>query len=241
MLRELGLLPAGAVMPLLLIGAGGGLLAVARTRGDPADDAPQTAGVVLDGAREARLRLHYGAGTLVVGPGAAPGSLYDGSFTGGVRQEVAREGDRLTVTLRHDTDPDRYLRLRRALDWYLALGADVTVDLDISTGASRLHLNLTDLRVRSLRLRTGASDVDLTLPAHGHTTIRIEAGAADIRIHVPPGLAASVSNRSAFAGVHIDRGRFPRVGDLHRSPGYDAARDRAEIELEGAAASFSVR
>jgi hypothetical protein len=95
--------------------------------------------------------------------------------------------------------------------------------------------------VCSLILRTGASDTRLVLPDHGRTHTEISAGAADVQITVPPGVEAAVRNRSALAGFTIDERRFPRVDGGYRSPGYDVAEDRADIEIEGGVASFSMR
>lgn len=53
----------------------------------------------LDNAGRARIRLHHGAGRLVVGGGAAPGELVAGTFTGGLDWRTRREGDLLRADL----------------------------------------------------------------------------------------------------------------------------------------------
>lgn len=93
----------------------------------------------------------------------------------------------------------------------------------------------------SLVLKTGASDVDVDLPAHGPCSVRISAGAADVHVRVPPGMPAAIRNRSAIAGFSIDQERFPRVNGTYRSADYDTATDRADIDIEGGVASFTVR
>lgn len=238
LLRAVGLVPDVPLGPVVLIAVGLAVLAVARR---PATPDEQAATLALDGASEARVVLDHGAGSLRVGGGAGPGQLLDGRFTGGVVQRVDRTGDRLALTLQPDRDLDRWLARANPLTWDVSLGPDVPIDLEVRTGASRVRLDLSSLRVPSLRLKTGASDVEVVLPGHGPCSVGISAGAADVRVVVPPGVPAEVHNRSALTGFSIDQERFPRVNGAHRSPGYDTATDRVDIDIEGGVASFTVR
>jgi hypothetical protein len=239
-LRDVGVLPTGVgLAPIVLIALGLVLLAGGVSRNQEAESA--TASLPLDGATAAKVALAYGAGTLRVGGGGTPGLLYEGTFAGGIRQEADRRGDVVEVTVRHASGAPKLVGWRRPLDWDLRLSAAVPLDLEVRTGASRVHLDLADLHVRSLKISTGASDVDVIVPARGACRVEIEAGAADVSVRVPDGVAASVRTSSALASVDIDPVRFPRVDGAHRSPGFDAASDRAEIAIEGGLASFAVR
>jgi hypothetical protein len=213
--------------------------AASTVTGEPGAPA-EIAELALEGAASARLVLNHGAGTLRIASGARDGLLYRGSFAGGVRQEVVRGAAGLDVTLRPARDDDWWLR-RVPITWELQLGDEVPIDLEVRTGAARLELDLTGAPVRSLVVKTGASEVSLVLPDHGRTTTAISAGAADVRVTVPAGVAAAVRNRSALAGFSVDENRFPRADGGFRSPGYDDAEDRAEIEIDGGIASFTIR
>lgn len=235
-LRDMGALTMVPVLPLVLIVVGVAILAagMARRRGDPV----QLASVALESAASARLTLDHGAGSVTLHGGADPGELLSGTFDGGVVHELARDRDHLDVRLRPATD--RLWWRTNGLDWDVAVTEAIPVSLRLRTGAGQLRLDCSQLTVPRLELSTGASDVDLTLPAHGHTSVKIAAGAADVRVHVPAGVAASVTNRTGLAGVEIDPNRFPRRNGHHRSPDYDTVADRADIELDGGVASFSV-
>lgn len=240
-LRNLGVLPAGVtVWPVLLIAVGVVVL-VAGLRPDP-EGGPEeeTAALSLDDAVEARVVCKHGAGELRVTAGAPAGYLFQGAFTGGVRQEVRRVGGRAEVTLRHPSDADRLWREGRGLGWAVALAGDVPIDLEIHTGASRVRLDLSDVALRSLRVHTGASDIDVRLPARGQPRVAISAGAADVRVHVPGGMSAVIRNRSALGSVTVDQARFPHADGVYRDAGYEAATDRATIDLKGGFASFAV-
>jgi hypothetical protein len=236
LLRELGL--ALPIAPVLLITIGAVILLTARRSEEPAPQEP--ASLTLDGAAGATLVLNHGAGELRVTGGAAPGQLFDGRFTAGLRQTVRRSGDRLDVTLQPDGDVERWVARASTVDWDMALAPGLPIDLEIRTGASRVRLDLTGLDIVTLTLKTGASDVEIILPDHGRSRTSISAGAADVRLRVPAGVAAAVHNRSALAGFSIDETRFPRAADGYRSADFDGADDRVEIDIDGGVASFSI-
>jgi hypothetical protein len=241
LVNNLGLLRTDIpIAPVVLILVGTAAVLTATRPAASPTTASESAELALDGAPRARLVLNHGAGTLRVAAGARDGLLYAGRFAGGVQQEIRRNGDRLEVRLQ-PSPGDSWLWRRTPITWDLGLAPDVPIDLEIHTGASRLELDLTGVAVASLVLKTGASDVRLVLPDHGRTSTEISAGAADVRITVPPGVAASVRNRSALAGFSVDETRFPRANGGYRSMDYDTAEDRADIDIDGGVASFSIR
>lgn len=242
LLRNLEILPAGfSVWPVALIAIGAVVVAAGLRQERGGAPPAETASMSLEGAHRGRLILKHGAGVLEVGGAATAGRLFEGTFAGGVRQETRRDAESVEVTLRHPSDPERLLRQSRGLGWTIALTQEVPLDLELQTGASRVHLDLDQVQVGELRIQTGASDVDVRLPAHGRSRVRVSAGAADVRLHVPPGVEASITTRSALASTSIDETRFPPAAGGFRSPGFESAQDRVEIELEGGVASFSVR
>jgi hypothetical protein len=238
-LRELGGLPLGVpIVPVLLVVIGVVLLANALTTREQVVE--EAVAVPLDGAARARLVLAHGAGTLRIVDGADEGLVCQGSAHGGARTETHWVGDRLEVTLRPPRDIEQLIRLRRPLDWELALARDLPLDLELRTGAGETRVDLSRTRVESLVVKTGASDVDIVAPATGRCRVRIDAGAADVDLRIPDGVAASIRARTGLASVEVDTTRFPRTGDVYRSPGFDDAEHRHEIELEGGVASFRV-
>ena len=88
-----------------------------------------------------------------------PGNLADGAFDGGVtigravRPRRARPG--------HDLRP---AVARPSSDWDVGLTAEVPLDLRVDAGASRIMLDLRDVRVRALELQSGASEARVVLP-----------------------------------------------------------------------------
>jgi hypothetical protein len=235
--------PFGQDVPLLgvvLVALGAVLVANALTRRQGQVEV-ERASAPLEGTAGAKVTVSHGAGTLHVTGGAADGLAYEGTFAGGVRSDVRKTGDYLEVSLKHPSDPRRWFWMRSPFDWSLLLSAAIPIDLVVKTGASRVHIELEGVRLRSLTLESGAADVSIVLPSQGRYPVRIEAGAAKLSVRIPEGVAGSIVTDSGLARVEIDPHRFPRINGMHRSPDYETAEHRADIHLEGGVATFTVR
>ncbi len=233
--------------PVILIGAG--LWLISRFGRGPASVQREQASVPREGAREAAITVRHGAGRLLIGGGlaAAEDLLLAGTFGGGLEASRRREGDRLVVDMRvKDRDVSHYIfpwarGWGGLLDWDFTLATGVQLALNLETGASESRLSLTDLQVRELRIKTGASSTTVDLPASaGLTRVMVESGAAAVRLRVPTGVAASIQVRSALAGIHVDRVRFPQSGGGYRSSDYDTAPNKVEIFIETGVGSVDV-
>lgn len=201
--------------------------------------------VPLEAAKEARVRLHFGAGRLMAGGGAAPGELMACECTGGVDMRRRREGDRQVIDVR--LPPDGFLLFglpwlwAHPPEWSLRFSQEVPLTLEVEAGASDAHLDLSDLQVKRLRLQTGASAVEVTMPsAAGQTKASIEAGAASVRLHVPEGVAARIRAKGGLSEIKIDRNRFPRGPQGYQSPDFDSAEHRVEIDLQTGVGSVEI-
>jgi hypothetical protein len=159
------------------------------------------------------------------------------------------DGGRLRVEMRvRERDPARYIfgPWRRGwsgmLDWDFTLNPSIPLSLRLETGASESRLSLGELTVRELVLKTGASSTTVDLPAAaGFTRMSVESGAAAVRIRVPQGVAASISVRSALAGVHVDTARFPHSGSGYVSADYGTAANKVEISVDTGVGSIEIR
>ncbi|HET7702032.1 MAG TPA: hypothetical protein VFK35_01420 [Candidatus Limnocylindrales bacterium] len=220
--------------PWLLVGLGAWFLVGAVL---PLGTGPtESLTIPLGGIAEASVRIRFGAGELDVGP-AAPGSLVDGSFIGGV---VRRDLGPGRVELAQDTT-DGLPWLDGPSRWAVGLAPEVPLDLRLETGAARAWLDLGDLRVRALDLQTGASETRIRLPrAAGATSVRAETGAASLTIEVPEGVAARIRSRMTIGSTQVDEARFPRAAVGFESPDYATAANRVDLDLQGGVGSVRV-
>jgi hypothetical protein len=238
-LRDAGAIdPDVAVWPVVLIAVGLGiLLEAALGRRERERGRTTSVSVPLDAeARSARLVIRHGAGRLRMAAGAGSGMLIEGTVAGEVTPEVRREDGRMEVTLR----PERGWG-HAPIEWDLGLTGDVPLALELRTGADETILDLSGLVVEDLSVETGASKTEVVLPSRGRCRVRVKAGAASVVMTVPTQTAARIRSRTGLASVEVDEGRFPSSPEGWTSPTFDAADDRVEIDLEGGAASFTVR
>lgn len=196
----------------------------------------ETLALPLVGAGDATVRIGFGAGTLTTHTAAA-GNLVDGSFMGGV---TYRMGGPNRIELAQDTTYGVPWLDRRS-DWDVGLTAEVPLDLRVDAGASRVKLNLRDVRLRALEIHSGASDARVVLPqAAGATTVRAETGAASLTLEVPRGVAARIQGRMALGTTQVDQAVFPRTGAGYESPDYATAANRVDIDVQGGVGSVRV-
>lgn len=192
--------------------------------------------VPIGDASSAGVRIQYGAGELTTHVAAA-GNLVDGHFVGGVTHRQDGPG---RVELRQDTDHG-WPWFDRRFAWDVGLTGELPLDLRVDGGATRMVLDLRDLKLRSLELHTGASGTRVLLPrAAGATSVRAESGAAELVLEVPVGVAARIRSRMVLGSTQIDQGRFLPSAGGYESADYASAPNRIDIDVQGGVGSLRV-
>jgi len=207
--------------------------------------APETehASIPLEGAQTARIKIRHGAGRLNIHTGAATGVLMEGDFGGGLDYSCHREGDGLKVKMEV---PNQIFPFGWTpgvtLDWSFGLARDVALDLDFDTGAGEAYLELTELMVKTIRLKSGASATVINLPSTaGQTHVSVEAGAASVQFYVPSGVSARIRSHGDLATIDVDQSRFPLIGSqVYQSADFDTAENRVEMDLQMGVGSIQV-
>lgn len=224
--------------------------------GTPISTGPISTRVVsqrLQGATSASVSVHFGAGTLNIGP------------------LVDQAGDlaRLTYEGTDQTKPSSNYRVRNGqgqLTYSLSgaphrnpfsggagaggqvellLSPETPLLLDVQEGAADGKLDLSKLHVSNLTLQTGASHPTITMPQDaGLTTATIKGGAAQIDIEIPDGVAAQIRYGGGLTTLKVDESRFPSTGQgqqMYRSPDYDSAQNKVDLTIEAGVSSITVR
>lgn len=232
-----------AVLAVALIVFGGGLLWDVLIGSDSSEGELVT--IPLGDILGARIRVQHGAGRLRIDGSASPGMLLEGTFGSGLDYGKRRLGNEVELKLSPGGFPALLAPWNwgsEGVGWAFGLNPEIPITLRIETGASEARLNLRELRVTDLRLETGASSAEVILPARaGHSRARIQAGAAAITIRVPEDVAARIRFQGALTSLDVDQQRFPRSGDVYRSPNYEEAEHRVDLEAEAGLGSLAVR
>jgi D-serine deaminase-like pyridoxal phosphate-dependent protein len=97
--------------------------------------------------------------------------------------------------------------------------------LNVQTGATNAHLDLSNLKVSSMDFSIGAASAWIRLPqAAGPSTAHISSGAATITLEIPQGVAAQIHHKGGLSTLDIDQTRFPLVSEgVYASPDFATA------------------
>ncbi len=216
------------VWPIILI-AVGAVVVVGASRGYRGGTGEQRVVVPVDGARRLELTLRVGAGTYVLGGGAATGLVEATADDETISSEVRRAGEVARVRLSTAVDGWGW-GWRRGHTWQIAVSPSVPVQLDMRAGAGSFRLDLSSVAVMSAAFTVGAGELSVVLPRpRGNVPIRVEGGAASLTFHVPPGIEARVTTSGLVSATG------PR-----ETPGYASATDRVTVAVTGGIASVRV-
>ncbi len=197
--------------------------------------------VAMDAAaKSAKLSIDHGAGRIDLRAGANAGDFLTGTAGTAMNHSSKLNGDTLEVELEAGPSFIPFLGPEGGI-WEYRLNPDLPTALVINAGASRLDIDLSDLRVTQFAFEGGASSLDLTLPTHvENSLIDIEAGASSIELHVPQAVALRFRTKSV-GSLNIDENRFVRrEGGIYQSVDYDTAKYRADVTINGGATSIKV-
>ena len=204
--------------------------------------------IPLDGAHQARVVIHHGAGELRLRSGVSPHNLLEGDFDGGVEQQIRRRDENLDVSLKvpHQGIPFVFFpgifNSGSRIAWDMRLNPDIPLALELHTGANDAHLDLSMVQVTELEIQTGASTTQVDLPAQAEfIRVKVSAGAASVVLNVPAGVAARVDVDGGLLGVDVDLARFPKAGNVYQSADYETAAQRVEININAGVGSISVQ
>ena len=196
--------------------------------------------IPLQEAREARLTIQHGAGHVELRAGADAGDFLTGVSGMGMNQKTRVVDGKLEVEIEAGPSFIPFVGPEGGT-WEYRLNQDVPMQIKVEAGASRLDLNLTDLKVSRFSYEGGASTVNLTLPARvENSLVDLEAGAASVDVQVPEGVAIRLRTKSV-GSLDVDQQRFPmREKGLYQSADYDAAKYRADVTIDGGVTSIRV-
>lgn len=149
------------------------------------------------------------------------------------------------------------------LHWMIGISPDVPVKLDIDDGVGRSRLDLTGLKLESLKVDNGVGETTLVLPSverhyeaeidggigHVHVTIsegaalhlKIEAGVGGVTIVLPTGAAARIEVERGLGGTSLPPHFVERGSGLWETPDFNSATRQITIEYEGGVGGLKVQ
>ena len=153
----------------------------------PGPDITEPITITAPDAEEAHLMLKFGAGDLMINPGAVENNLVEGTATYNVedfKPEISVEQNRVTIDqgdYKFRTVPDLSDMKN---DWNLKLG-DQPMDITIAAGAYKAEYELGGLSLTGLSIKEGAAHTELSFDSPNlveMSVMRYETGASNAKI-----------------------------------------------------------
>lgn len=225
--------------PLLLILVGARIILGVYWKPTPSVD--DAFSIPLGAAQSVKYHFSHGAGQLEMSGGAPLGQALAGTSAVGMNRSSQLNGDRLEVRVEAGPSFIPFVGPEQGV-WRFQLTQELPVLLSVESGASSLHIDLTDVPVTRFSLKTGASSTHVTMPARGASILDVESGAASINVRVPDVTAARIRVKEGVMSVNVDTGRFPQLDSgLYQSANFDSSQNRTEINIDSGVGSVSVK
>jgi len=201
------------------------------------------------GLEAASIHLSPGAARLEVLPAKDSGDLielearYDRRRSRThIVQDVDVAGDVAKVYLKSKGDTiDRIpFASGPAEEWRVWLAPEVPLRLEVDTGVGRANLDLTDLTLTRLDLNAGVGAIHVVLSDKGEYEAFINVGVGSLTVEIPDSMEASIRLDRGIGSVSVGS-RYERQGRYYVTPGYESARNRVDVDIDGAVGSVTIR
>jgi hypothetical protein len=231
---------AAALILLVAVGGAAGYVAVRgpNPRGSQTLNSSDTVGSL----NQVTLHVSAGAATLRVdGSDALGADLYRAQIQYlGAKPIVSLDRATGTLEIFHSDDFVLFEGRRLVLD--LQVSSAVTWNIRVDNGAADNTLNLSTLKVGSIKISTGSSHDVITLGAPiGIVPITIDGGALTVLAHRPAGTEASVRVSSGSVNLSADGRQYRGIGDeAWQSSGYDQATNAYRVEVSSGSSTVTM-
>lgn len=125
---------------------------------------------------------------------------------------------------------DVFLRLNKQPQW----------NLDFGIGAGKLKFDLSEYKIKNIKMETGAADINLKLgDILDESNIKIESGVAKINISVPKGVGCQINMEGALNAKDFDGFTKNKPG-VWTTDNFEGSTKKIFIELESGLSAVSI-
>ena len=188
----------------------------------------------LGSVETGRLVFTRGVSHLTIGVDASMDDLFRARFDGKV-PEVGVDGGTVSVKYRPSFHPPT---------GEITLSARIPWTIEARWGMSDVTADLEGLELRDLEISGGSSRLEIRLPRPGTSVpVRIGGGASNVEVIRPAGVPVRVRIGGGASKLTIDDSAIGSAGGKTdwKSPDYDSAEERYDIEIGAGASKVTVR
>lgn len=194
-------------------------------------------------ATRAKVQINHGLGKLQVFAGRVADIVVEGKITRGGDPEAELRGDEVKATIGtiEDAWPEILVPWKwEPYHWDLGLSTTLPTELEVTSGLSDIHLDLSQIKLTKLKLNYGLGSATVTMPgAAGYTKADIDTGLSSLDVIIPPGVAARIKV-DGLGSTNVSK-RFPNNGKFFQSPDYEVAANKIDLEIDYGLGSVTVK
>ncbi len=194
--------------------------------------------------KEATLNFEGGAGEFKIN--SSTDKLFEAesrSSLGGFRSDIRNNRNTNTAVIDFKMESGR-INLKKGKNENsveINLNAKPLWNIDMGLGAGEAKFDLSDFKVKTLKVSTGVADLNVKLGDRvERTDVKIESGVASVTLEVPQSVGCEVR----IEGILNDRnlGDLRKVSDnLYRSPGFEEASRKIVIDYDAGLSEVNIR
>jgi len=113
-------------------------------------------------------------------------------------------------------------------------------NLDLGVGAGELKFDLSDYKIKDIKMETGAADISLKLGDKlKESKVRVESGVAKVKIMVPRGVACQIKMDGALNAKDFD-GFSKSSSGTWKTDNFETATNKIYLEIKSGLSAVSV-
>ena len=227
---------------LIVIGSGVWIISNQNTTGSAPINSNISTQVIeeetSDSIKESAISINTGAAELNIDK--STDKLISGTIEGNFPVEVTRtsSGDKENLTLSSNIRTNLFFSNLKNT-WDLNLNNSLPTSLDLSTGALKGSLDLSEVNLKSLNIKSGASSFDITLGDKADKlTGEVSIGASSVKIRVPKSVGLKLTADTGISSNNFASQELTKSGNVYSSSDFDKATKKAELCFKAGASSI---
>lgn len=156
--------------------------------------------------------------------------------------EDEKKGTTHEIAFKMSSKGSENFRLGKGInnDVNLRLSKSPIWNLDLGIGAGELKFDLSDYKVKTIKMETGAADISLKLGDKlKESNISIESGVAKVKVMVPKGVACQIKMDGALNAKDFE-GFTKSSSGAWKTDNFDTATNKIFLEIESGLSAVTV-
>ncbi len=120
------------------------------------------------------------------------------------------------------------------------INPNVIWDIELDIGAASFYADLSEYKIRELRIKSGASGINAIIgEMYKDVKIFIDAGVSSVTISIPENYGCTIHEDTGLSGLQFDN--FKKIGKgLYKTENSENAENNIYIELDGGVSDFNI-